>query len=314
VQLQYLGWPDKGVPDSTSELRELLNLHSYYRLQKSPSSTPSSSPETNVSSIPLDGPTIIHCSAGVGRTGAFVASALISGSQEFRAALHDSTFLNEFLQHLPSSDSHEAASFIPGYYIPQPAPREDWQQRISVFGVRDIVALMRKQRNHGMVQTEEQYALVYDLLKDTIVDHTRRGLPHRSFDSPLSELCAVSAAVERAHRLDERRAQLSPSETRSDGETVESPKPLTFSGARSSPIPRRALVKKGRKRQMDWENLSDDSMSVSSVNDNESSNDVSDDVMQDTPRSSRSKIARTAHQSPGQEEALQEQQQQLLKF
>lgn len=55
-QIQYLGWPDHGVPNNCGEVCELIKLTS--DLEKL----------TN-----FCGPVVVHCSAGVGRTGTFVA-------------------------------------------------------------------------------------------------------------------------------------------------------------------------------------------------------------------------------------------------
>ncbi|KAI9105799.1 protein-tyrosine phosphatase-like protein [Phlyctochytrium arcticum] len=54
-QIQYLGWPDHGVP---SHPDEMLRVH--YLLS------------TLLSRLPEPSPVIVHCSAGVGRTGAFI--------------------------------------------------------------------------------------------------------------------------------------------------------------------------------------------------------------------------------------------------
>ncbi|KAI3917922.1 hypothetical protein MKW98_000156 [Papaver atlanticum] len=51
LHIQYLEWPDMGVPDGTLEIREIVK-----RVYHIP---------------PGLGPIVVHCSAGVGRTGAF---------------------------------------------------------------------------------------------------------------------------------------------------------------------------------------------------------------------------------------------------
>ena len=56
--LQYNDWPDWGIPESTSSLRTLISLVNFYR----------------ISYNELDGRIICHCSAGIGRTGTFIAS------------------------------------------------------------------------------------------------------------------------------------------------------------------------------------------------------------------------------------------------
>lgn len=52
TQLHYTEWPDFGTPDSTFAIRSLFDLYNHYS-----GSTPG----------------VIHCSAGIGRTGSFVA-------------------------------------------------------------------------------------------------------------------------------------------------------------------------------------------------------------------------------------------------
>uniref|UniRef100_A0A1I7S3R8 Protein-tyrosine phosphatase n=2 Tax=Bursaphelenchus xylophilus TaxID=6326 RepID=A0A1I7S3R8_BURXY len=56
THLLYAGWPDHGVPESVATCREVRNLvHKYYEKK----------------------PIVIHCSAGVGRTGTFVAIEMV---------------------------------------------------------------------------------------------------------------------------------------------------------------------------------------------------------------------------------------------
>lgn len=59
VQLHYTEWPDFGTPDSTHAIRQLVALANLHRTQGVQSG--------------LHGPTTVHCSAGVGRAGTFIA-------------------------------------------------------------------------------------------------------------------------------------------------------------------------------------------------------------------------------------------------
>lgn len=60
-QIQYLGWPDHGVPDDTGGLEDLIR-------------------RVNLHKGSLDVPITVHCSAGIGRTGTFIAAH--SGRQD----------------------------------------------------------------------------------------------------------------------------------------------------------------------------------------------------------------------------------------
>ncbi|PRP77804.1 receptor tyrosine phosphatase type r2a [Planoprotostelium fungivorum] len=61
VQIQMDTWPDHGVPTCTKVIRELLWLMQRIRQRSQ-----------------LPGPALIHCSAGVGRTGSLIACDIIS--------------------------------------------------------------------------------------------------------------------------------------------------------------------------------------------------------------------------------------------
>jgi len=56
VQYQYLGWPDHGVPEKTDEIIRLIN----FTLQRGEERS--------------EHPIVVHCSAGLGRTGTFIAA------------------------------------------------------------------------------------------------------------------------------------------------------------------------------------------------------------------------------------------------
>jgi len=59
VQFHYTEWPDFGIPDSTKTIRELVRWMDLYRMKGAMAG--------------LNGPVVTHCSAGVGRTGTFLA-------------------------------------------------------------------------------------------------------------------------------------------------------------------------------------------------------------------------------------------------
>jgi len=59
VQLHFKDWPDFGVPSSTEPIRNLVRIMDFYRGR------------ARVAGI--KGPVVIHCSAGIGRTGTYLA-------------------------------------------------------------------------------------------------------------------------------------------------------------------------------------------------------------------------------------------------
>jgi protein tyrosine phosphatase len=108
VQLHYENWPDFGVPTSTKPIRDLLVLMTKFRERAAAAS--------------LDGPIVVHCSAGVGRTGCLIASHI----------------------------AIEKA------------------KRGEEFNIKKIVEQLRRERHPTMVKTEDQYFLVYAVVKDVL--------------------------------------------------------------------------------------------------------------------------------------------------
>jgi len=64
VHLHFTEWPDFGVPESTSGFRQLLEMTEVYRDNGGKPHSPDSAP------------VLVHCSAGIGRSGTFLAISI----------------------------------------------------------------------------------------------------------------------------------------------------------------------------------------------------------------------------------------------
>lgn len=118
---RYCRWPDFGVP-ADGDLDHFFDLMRLSREHSSP-----------------NGPRVVHCSAGVGRTGTFIA-----------------------LEHLVR-ELDVGAIYDPAPDMPQvsPMPMPDL--------VYDTVQDLRQQRK-GMVQSEQQYRFLYQVLRKLWTD------------------------------------------------------------------------------------------------------------------------------------------------
>lgn len=156
-QLQYTGWPDFGVPDDSDPTKGFVRIFTLYRAirnhlhqqhqaaaaaagaegaggggegaGKSASSSSAASassfsrapPASTAASANLPAPIVVHCSAGIGRSGVWIA-------------------VDALLDHL---SMHTAAGSLPHAFV-------------DMFA---LVRRMRQSRQ-GMLQTKEQYAYV----------------------------------------------------------------------------------------------------------------------------------------------------------
>lgn len=151
-QLHFIGWPDFGVPSSSLPIRELVKLVKFFRRRGEMED--------------LKGPCAVHCSAGIGRTGTFIAIQMIMESSKFVKTINSSELvaMNEMIKKLK-----EAA--LPGYHVDTQHIDDKLNILISELNVMEVVLSLRQQRNRGMVQTEEQYSFIYKVLKDELLDH-----------------------------------------------------------------------------------------------------------------------------------------------
>jgi protein tyrosine phosphatase len=108
---QYISWPDFGVPSSPLPLLQLSRRLDAHRR-------------------PLGGPIVVHCKAGIGRSGTFCALDIASHR------------LRRLRQGKAAVEGRAA---------------------LELLDLRALVLSLRQQRQ-GMVQTREQYRLVHEVV------------------------------------------------------------------------------------------------------------------------------------------------------
>ncbi|EAL70599.1 protein-tyrosine phosphatase 1 [Dictyostelium discoideum AX4] len=94
TQYQYEGWPDHNIPDHTQPFRQLLHSITNRQNQIIPSS------DRNV-------PIIVHCSAGVGRTGTFCTAVIMMKKLDHYFKQLDATPIDQVVDpftHLPITE------------------------------------------------------------------------------------------------------------------------------------------------------------------------------------------------------------------
>jgi len=117
THFQYVAWPDHSVPDSPLDLLALNKL--VHEKRTDPSH-----------------PIVVHCSAGIGRTGAYI---IIDAA---------STFLRQVRSTLTRHDEHSVI----------PSRHQCWESPIDI--IFEATMVMREQRM-SMIETVRQYVFVY---------------------------------------------------------------------------------------------------------------------------------------------------------
>ncbi|KAG6849394.1 hypothetical protein H0H93_008840 [Arthromyces matolae] len=131
----YTSWPDHGVPRDQDRASLLAFTQLVDKINRDTSLFP------NDTTLDSDPPIIVHCSAGIGRTGSFIA-------------------ISSMLRHfgfLAKAGTPSPASVLPPSPL-DPLPRE----QIDDLVLQEVDSL-REQRP-GMVQRDEQVTLIYDIL------------------------------------------------------------------------------------------------------------------------------------------------------
>jgi protein tyrosine phosphatase len=87
VHIQYLGWPDHGVPSSPAAVFQLMRFIDKLRLEHK---------ATN--SLKVSPPMVVHCSAGIGRTGTQLLNMSTTGDLTlagYRSILHHPQYISK---------------------------------------------------------------------------------------------------------------------------------------------------------------------------------------------------------------------------
>ncbi|EKM48738.1 uncharacterized protein PHACADRAFT_266176 [Phanerochaete carnosa HHB-10118-sp] len=138
----FSSWPDHSVPQPEDRAALLRFLHLVDQTNRDLSSQPAAARD----SLDPDPPIIVGCSAGIGRTGSFIA--LSSLLRAYRFLLPPCSFLHEPNQELPPLEPS----------LLGPLPEEVREDRVA----QEVDAL-REQRP-GMVQRPDQVQLIFECL------------------------------------------------------------------------------------------------------------------------------------------------------
>jgi hypothetical protein len=125
--LHYEGWPDYGVPENTVEIRELVRIALFYQ---------------KLADSNTKEPMVVHCSAGIGRSGSFMVIVSIMSDPIFNRIIHEEAY--------SKSDTGKLFGIL------------------SQFRIPDMVLSFRQKRHPGIVQTPQQYNFIYTALLDEI--------------------------------------------------------------------------------------------------------------------------------------------------
>lgn len=135
---ECIDWPDRGIPSSVEPILELIQCAqagSVYQLADS--------------SEPMRSPVLVHCSAGVGRTGTLIAIASCSARLSFITRCFPSTHKVEAMGYLQSPQLTQESGRMP-----------DLPKSLNSDLVAHTIDFLREQRV-CMVQTEGQVGFVY---------------------------------------------------------------------------------------------------------------------------------------------------------
>jgi len=140
TQLHHTNWPDDNAP--STEENEDIDLLLKYTMEHRKTKE-----KTDEAEAKKPDPILVHCSAGIGRTGTFIALHCMI---EVLEAIRSKTY-NHIWGELKSSENAQDLTEIAERF------HDFEKERFSVFGtVRKI-----KEQRFGMVKTQKQYEFLY---------------------------------------------------------------------------------------------------------------------------------------------------------
>ncbi|EXJ79245.1 hypothetical protein A1O3_08746 [Capronia epimyces CBS 606.96] len=138
----YKNWPDFGKPEA-EDRRALMELTKVTK------------------SVAGDSPRIVHCSAGVGRTGTWIALDFLLQELEAGVLVESSSYFASPQSSRPSSNGTWGKSGPPKPSTPDSKDEED-----AIF---ETVNALREQRMM-MVMNELQYSFLYEALREAFIE------------------------------------------------------------------------------------------------------------------------------------------------
>ncbi|CAL1694610.1 unnamed protein product [Somion occarium] len=146
--LLYGSWPDHGVPKHEDRDALLNFVYLVDSVNRDLSDQPTEIPEH----LDPDPPIMVNCSAGIGRTGSFIAISSLLRTYGFLPP--------------PASLLHDSSTGLPSLL---PSPLGPLSDEIADDLVAQEIDALREQRP-GMVQRPDQVTLIYDLLITAFID------------------------------------------------------------------------------------------------------------------------------------------------
>ncbi|KLO06301.1 phosphatases II [Schizopora paradoxa] len=141
----FTHWPDFGIPSSPEDQRALLAFVRFVAASNRLTSTPEAH---------LDPPIALNCSAGIGRTGSFIALSSLLRSHGL--------LLSEYP---PTSPTCPFTSVVKRFPSLPPSPLGPLPDFVAGDEVVFEIDSLREQRT-SMVQRDEQHLLIYHLLRE----------------------------------------------------------------------------------------------------------------------------------------------------
>jgi len=174
-QFQYGGWPDQGSPASSHDVRTLINeIRTLHDKDEKP------------------GPIVVHCSAGIGRTGAFCTIYVyIQNILMYMDRMEPDELEKVKRESRRKAEANDSES--------SPHQDRDYGPDVLSFNISATVLSLRRRRV-GMVQNPDQYKFCYKAIVDELREQEflppPKDLPEPTFESEATSSNSVIPVLE----------------------------------------------------------------------------------------------------------------------